>query len=40
MLDHSITDHITLYDFHGTPDLIFKNFNIPRVTHFYQSCEQ
>jgi len=31
MFDYSITGHITSYDLHGTPDLIFEYFSVSRV---------
>jgi len=30
MLDHSITNHIA-YDLYKTPDLISKDFSVPRI---------
>ena len=41
MLDHSIIDHIALYNLHRTPDLIFKDFSIPRVViYLLQSSDR
>jgi len=31
MSDHFITDHMAFYDLHETPDLISKDFSVPKV---------
>ena len=41
MSDHFITDHMAFYDLHETPDLISKDFSVPRVvTCLLQSLDR